>query len=228
MAKVSVIIPAYNEAGTLREIVAKVMAVSLSPHEMEVIVVDNNSTDDTFAIATSLPNVRVLQEKQPGKGAAVRAGFAAATGDILLIQDADLEYDPLDFPELIAPLLAGEADALVGIRTPTETTKHVWSFLYFLGNFAITFASNILYGAKIPEYTGGYKVFTKQAVELVTVRSHDFAYEHELVCKILKRGMRVAHLPIRYYPRDYTEGKKINWRDGFKILWAVLKHRFVD
>lgn len=228
MPKVSIVIPAYNEASTLREIVSRVQAVDISPHEKEIIVVDNNSTDDTFAIANSIPSIRVIQESRPGKGAAVRAGFNAASGDILLIQDADLEYDPADYPKLIAPLIAGTADALVGIRTPTKTTAHVWSFLYFLGNFAITFASNVLYGATIPEYTGGYKVFTRRAVVSVTVRSHDFAYEHELVCKIMKCGMRVTHLPIRYYPRDYTEGKKINWRDGFKILWAVIKYRFVN
>ncbi len=228
MTKVSIVIPAYNEAPTLAEIIRQVQAIDLSPIEKEVIVIDNNSTDDTFAIASSFPNVRVLQEARPGKGAAVRAGFKAATGDIFLIQDADLEYDPKDYPALIQPLLDGEADALIGIRTPTETTAHVWSFLYFLGNFAITFATNVLYGATAPEYTGGYKVFTRRAVEGVTVRTHDFAYEHELVCKILKGGGRLAHIPIRYYPRDYHEGKKINWKDGFKILWAVIKYRFID
>lgn len=228
MAKVSIIIPAYNEASTLEEIVSRVQAVDISPHEKEILIVDNNSTDETFAIASRLPGVRVIQESRPGKGAAVRSGFAQATGDIFLIQDADLEYDPRDYPSLILPLMNGEADALVGIRKPTETTKHVWSFAYFLGNGAITLATNVLYGGTASEYTGGYKVFTRKTIEGITVRTHDFAYEHELVCKVLKKGLRLTHLPIHYYPRDYTEGKKISWKDGFKILWAVIKYRFTD
>jgi len=228
MKKVSIVIPAYNEASTLEEIVSRVQAVDTSPYEKEILIVDNNSTDDTFSIASSLPGVTVIQERRPGKGAAVRAGFAQATGDIFLIQDADLEYDPSDYPALIRPLAEGEADALVGIRKPTETTKHVWSFAYFLGNGAITTATNVLYGGTASEYTGGYKLFTRETIEGITVRTHDFAYEHELVCKVLKKGLRLAHLPIQYHPRDYTEGKKINWKDGFKILWAVLKYRFTD
>ncbi len=228
MSKVSIVIPAYNEASTLREIVSRVQAVDIAPHEKEIIVVDNNSTDDTFAIASSIAGIRVIQESRPGKGAAVRAGFKASSGDILLIQDADLEYDPLDYPALIHPLAVGDADALVGIRKPTKTTGHLWSFLYYLGNTAITLATNVLYGGTASEYTGGYKVFTKQAVAGITVRTHDFAYEHELVCKVLKKKLRLVHIPIRYYPRDYSEGKKINWKDGFRILGAVIKYRFVD
>lgn len=228
MKKVSIIIPAFNESSTLAEIIRRVQTVNLSPLSQEIIVVDNNSTDDTFVIASGIPGIHVLKEKIPGKGAAVRTGFREATGDILLIQDADLEYDPEDYPALLRPIMKGEAEAVIGIRTSAGTEQPRRGILYKAGNAAITLATNLLYVASAPEYTGGYKVFTKEVVDAVQVRSDDFAYEHELVCKILKQGHRVVHIPIRYHPRDYTGGKKINWRDGFKILWAVIKYRFVD
>lgn len=228
MKKVSIVIPAFNESPTLAEIIRRVQAIDLSPLLVEIIVVDNNSTDDTFAIASNILGIRVIKERSPGKGAAVRAGFHEATGDILLIQDADLEYDPEDYPALLLPLVKGEVDAVLGIRAPTESEQPRRSILYKAGNAAITLVTNLLYLTYAPEYTGGYKVFTKNVISAVQVHSDDFAYEHELVCKILKQGHRVVHTPIRYHPRDYAGGKKINWRDGFKILWAVIKYRFVD
>lgn len=157
----------------------------------------------------------------------MRTGFREATGDIFLIQDADLEYDPRDYPALLRPIVEGEAEMVVGIRHYVGE-KPRRGILYWLGNATITFATNILYGAHAPEYTGGYKVFTKASVQSVTVRTNDFAYEHELVCKLLKRQHMLSSIPIRYSPRAYTEGKKINWRDGFKILWAIVKYRFID
>lgn len=227
MKKVSIVIPAFNEAPTLAEIIRRVQAINLPSVQTEIIVVDNNSTDDTFMIAKSISGVRVIKEHTPGKGAAVRAGFREATGDIFLIQDADLEYDPSDYPELLAPILAGEADAVVGIRHYVGQ-KPNRGILYSLGNTAITLATNLLYGARAAEYTGGYKLFTKEAIKSITVHCNDFAYEHELVCKILKQGYTLVDAPIRYTPRDYAGGKKINWKDGFRILWAIVKYRFID
>jgi glycosyltransferase involved in cell wall biosynthesis/4-amino-4-deoxy-L-arabinose transferase-like glycosyltransferase len=227
MAKVSIVIPAFNEAPTLPELIRRVQAVSLQGIEKEIIVVDNNSTDDTHALARAA-GVKVLREPVPGKGAAVRTGFRAATGDILLIQDADLEYDPADYPALLKPIIDGTADAVLGIRTPSGKGAPHRGILYNLGNFAITLTSNLLYGASIPEYTGGYKVFRAAVVKDVVVRTNDFAYEHELVAKLMKRGCRFTHRPIAYHPRTSAEGKKIGWKDGFKILWTVIRSRFPE
>lgn len=227
MKKVSIVIPTFNEASTLVDIIRRVQAVDISPLEKEIIVVDNNSTDDTQALANALDDVLVLKEAQQGKGAAVRTGFKAATGDIVLIQDADLEYDPGDYPALLAPILAGETEMVLGIRHYVGA-KPKRGLLYNLGNRTITVTTNLLYGAHAAEYTGGYKVFTKRVVEPIRVRCNDFAYEHELVCKVFKKGFGAVDVPIRYSPRDYAGGKKINWRDGFRILWAIIKYRFTD
>lgn len=226
MTKVSVIIPAFNEERTIAEVVERVQATDISPLEKEIIVVDNNSTDKTNEIAKTFGTVQVMREQTPGKGAAVRAGFSVASGDILLIQDADLEYDPSDFPALLAPFEDSTIDMVLGVRIRDTSVKR--SPLHYLGNWSITTATNLLYGASAEEYTGGYKLFRKSALVAITVHTNDFAYEHELVCKLLKRDANYREVPIRYIPRDYTRGKKINWKDGFKILWAVIKYRFVE
>lgn len=228
MGKVSIIIPAYNEENTLRETIRRVKEVDLPSLEREIIVVDNNSTDRTFSIASSIENVVVLSEKTPGKGAAVKCGFRKATGDILLIQDADLEYDPKDYLKLLDPILKGEVEIVIGVRTFIDGEGAKRGVMYKLGNMAITWATNILYLNNAGEYTGGYKAFTKKLVDSIHVNSNDFAFEHELVCKILKKGYRTVDVPIHYDRREEEEGKKINWKDGFKILWAVIKYRFVD
>lgn len=228
MRAVSIIIPAHNEAGTIIEIIRRVQAVSLGQLEKEIIVVDNNSTDGTGALARAIPGVRVVEETAPGKGAAVKKGFREARGDILLIQDADLEYDPRDYPAMLAPILEGRCEVTLGVRIEPRHQHPVIYFLGGLGNFAITALTNWLYWNNAGEYEGCYKAFTKQLVNSIEVKTNNFDFDNELVCKILKRGYKTVDVPIRYYPRDYAGGKKINWRHGFLILWTILKYRLVD
>lgn len=228
MPKVSVIIPCYNERKTIEEILKRVKAVHIPGVEKEIVVVDDGSRDGTREILETIPGIRyIFHEKNLGKGGAVKTGFTQATGDIFLIQDADLEYDPQDYPKVLQPILNAATEMVLGVRVWPTTGVHQ-SLSHRLGNGAITWVTNVLYSNRAAEYTGCYKAFTKKLVDSITVRSNDFAYEHELVAKALKRGYKSVDVPIRYYPRDYHEGKKINWKDGVKIVWAVIKYRFVD
>ncbi|MBI5147797.1 MAG: glycosyltransferase family 2 protein [Parcubacteria group bacterium] len=229
--KLSIVIPAYNEKGTFAEIIRRVQAVDLGAVEKEIIVVDNNSSDGTYEIARSLTGVKTLREERPGKGAAVKAGFKNATGDILLIQDADLEYDPNDYAAVIKPILDGRTEAVLGVRIAPERDARRRKSLYWiswLGNKAITWTTNWLYWNDAGEYEGCYKAFTKRLVDSIEVKTDDFDYDNELVCKLLRLGYKTVDVPIRYHPRSYEEGKKIGWRHGFKILWTIVKLRFVD
>lgn len=225
--KLSIIIPAYNEERTIVELLNKVLEAQISL-EKEVIVVDNNSKDETFARATSVKGVRVIQESRRGKGAALKRGIAEATGGIVIFQDADLEYDPDDFAAVIAPILERKTEAVLGVR---KTDRHSDWFIYYfglIGNGTITFLTNLLYGNNAGEYEGCYKAFSTRLLRTVEVKTDNFDFDNELVCKLLKRGVRIIDVPIRYYPRNYAEGKKITWRHGFLILWTTLKYRFID
>ncbi len=231
MKRLSVIIPVYNEVATINEILAKVNKAPLPDGvEKEIVIVDDGSTDGTRdylgKLASSAAKV-IFNEKNMGKGGAVREGVNQATGDIIIIQDADLEYDPEDYSAMIAPILSGEVDAVMGIRIKDESAKRL-NPLYGLGNWLITFTSNLLYSYNAEEYTGGYKAFKTDVVKSINVRSNGFDFEHELISKVLKKGFKLATIPIRYYPRNYGAGKKIKWLDGFKILWVVIKYRFID
>lgn len=225
--KLSIIIPAYNEEHTIVELLDKVLRAQIQL-EKEVIVVDNNSSDATGVLATKVAGVRVIQESRRGKGAALKSGIAKATGDIVIFQDADLEYDPDDIANVIAPILQGATEAVLGVR---KADRHSDWFIYYfglLGNGTITFFTNVLYGHNAGEYEGCYKAFSTRLLRTVNVKTDDFDFDNELVCKLLKRGATMIDVPIRYYPRNYTEGKKITWRHGFLILWTVLKYRFID
>lgn len=233
MGKISIIIPAHNEEKTLTEIVTRVMNAKIHNLEKEIIIIDNNSRDKTLQIALNISKnnkgVKVFTEKTLGKGAAVKRGIAEAEGNIITIQDADLEYDPNDFADVVRPILEGKTEVTNGVRLEDRHPDD-WKiyFLGWLGNHTITWTTNLLYLHNAKEYEGCYKAFTKKLLETVKVKTNDFDFDNELICKILKRGIKPIDVPIHYYPRDYSEGKKINWKHGFKILWTIIKYRFVN
>ena len=231
--KLSVVIPAYNEEATIAETIARVKAVDLGSVDLEIVVVDDGSKDQTRKILETIPGIRVvLQERNAGKGAAVKSGFRAATGDVLLIQDADLEYDPQDYPTLLQPIIDGRADAVMGSRFLLERLKFFGKgakspfFTHYIGNKLIVAVTNTLYGHSATDYEGCYKAFSRQIVDSIPIEANGFEYDNELICKMLRRGFRIAEVPIKYRPRTYEEGKKIKWQDGVRMLWTIAKWRF--
>lgn len=231
MTKLSIIIPCYNEKKTIVEIIKRVQKVSLPNIEKEIIVVDDGSTDGTPEIVQAIAGIKYFHEKNTGKGGAVKTGFRHATGDILIIQDADLEYDPNEYNAMIAPILRGETEVTLGSRImPPHDRRRMKSnyWLAWFGNHAITWLTNVLYGNWAGEYEACYKAFTKKLIDSIQVHTNDFDYDNELICKILKRGHKAVDVPIHYYPRGYEEGKKITYKHGIKILWTIIKYRFID
>lgn len=225
--KLSIIVPVYNEERTIVELLRHVKE-AVVPLQKEIIVVDNNSTDQTGVFATSVGGVRVIHEERQGKGAALRRGIREATGDIVLFQDGDLEYDPNDYAAMVAPILAGETEVVLSVR---RTPRHQhWYIRYFgfVGNSLITLWTNWLYWNNAGEYEGCYKAFSKRLIDTIPLRQNGFELDNELVCKILKRGYKTVDVSISYRPRDYAEGKKIGALDFFKIMWVTFKYRFKD
>lgn len=225
--KLSVLIPAYNEERTIADLLRLVQAADIGPLEKEIIVIDNNSKDKTIELAGAVPGVRVVRELRPGKGAALKKGIEEATGDLVIFQDADLEYDPSDYAAMLEPILSGKTEAVLGVRIEP---RHSHPYIYYLGwlaNFVITTTTNILYLNNAKEYEGCYKAFTSILLRSIVIKTDNFDFDNELVCKLLKRGVKTVDVPIHYYPRGYDEGKKINWKHGIMILWTIIKYRFV-
>ena len=223
----SVIMPVYNEEGTIEEIVSRVLAV---PLPIELIVVDDGSTDETRALLSRLAEGRqfkvFLQDENRGKGAAVRKGFAEARGDIFIIQDADLEYSPEEYPELIDLIVRGKADAVYGSRFLGR--HRAFLFTHYLGNRFLTFVTNVLYNTILTDMETCFKAIRADRVRQMTLRSNRFGIEPEITAKLFKMGCRVYEVPITYEGRGYEEGKKISWKDGLEALWVLLKYRVVD
>jgi glycosyltransferase involved in cell wall biosynthesis len=226
--KLTVVIPVYNEAENIREILRRVQSTKLAS---EIIVVDDGSQDGTRDTLTQLNGqeaVRViLHERNQGKGAAVVTGLRAAQGDVLLIQDADLEYDPRDYPVLLQPIEEGKADVVYGSRF-LGAPHRVTMFWHLMANRLLTFMTNILYNTILTDMETGYKVFRREVVEKMHIRAKRFDFEPEFTAKVLKRNYRIYEVPISFNPRDYSQGKKIKLKDAFEAVWTLLKYRFMD
>jgi glycosyltransferase involved in cell wall biosynthesis len=226
--KLSVIIPVYNEAESIQVILKRVKETKLAT---EIVVVDDGSKDGTRDVLKKLDGkggVRViLHEKNQGKGAAVRTGLIAAKGEILLIQDADLEYDPHDIPNLLKPIEEGIADVVYGSRF-LGGPRRVAMFWHMVANYLLTFMTNLLYDTILTDMETGYKVFRRKVIDGMIIHSNSFNFEPEFTAKILKRHYRIYEVPISFNPRDYTQGKKIKLHDAFEAAWALLKYRFVE
>jgi len=239
--KLSVVMPVYNEIGTIAEILRRVRAVPLMvpvgygadngaiiAFEREVVVVDDGSEDGTREFLHTLqgePDVFVVfHERNQGKGATVRTGLQHASGDVIMVQDADLEYDPRDFPALLQPIVEGRSQVVYGSRFRGGPTKAMF-FWHMVGNRFLTLATNILYDTILSDMETGYKVFTREVAEQLDLRAPGWGFDPEITAQILRRGYRIYEVPISYTGREFEEGKKISWRDGLTVMWTLLRCR---
>ena len=230
MKKVSIVVPVYNEINTIDVILEKIENAPFCNLEKEIILVDDMSTDGTREHLKELEaKYKVFyHEQNQGKGAAIRTALQHITGDIMVIQDADLEYDPVDYHELIQLIIDDRADVVYGSRLTGAKPSRSFMFTHWLGNKVLTLTTNILYGATLTDMETCYKAFNTNFLQGIEIKSDRFDFEPEITAKVLKKHARLYELPISYYGREYSEGKKITWVDGIHAIWALLKFRFTD
>lgn len=232
MVKLSIIIPVYNEEKTIKKIIKKVKKVQLKNVSKEVIVVDDCSKDGTRKILKNINDKSlkiIFHKKNAGKGAAIKTGLKSCTGGIILIQDADLEYNPDEYPKLLKPIMKGNAKVVYGSRVDAirKDITNMYKLHYF-GNIFLTWITNLMYGARISDMETGYKVFRKDVIKGINLKASRFDFEPEITAKIIKRGHKIYEVPINFVGRKFEEGKKITWVDGIKAVFHLIKYRFTD
>jgi glycosyltransferase involved in cell wall biosynthesis len=237
-ASLSIVVPCYNEKSTIRHVIETVLAADSLGLKKEVVIVDDASQDGTRDLLHELEqdyrtdqrgSVKVFyHEQNQGKGAAVRTGFSRLTGDLVLVQDADLEYDPADYPVLLRPILTGHADAVFGNRFHGAGAHRVMYFWHYQANRMLTLICNMFTDLNLGDMEVGYKLFRREVLEQMNLKSNRFGFEPEVTIKTAKLGCRLYEVPISYYGRTYAEGKKIGWRDGVAALWHMIKYRFLE
>jgi glycosyltransferase involved in cell wall biosynthesis len=229
--KLSIIIPVYNEKDTIHEILERIRAVSLEGIEKEIVLVDDCSTDGTADVLpqeVARGDVSLFTHSHNrGKGAGIQTGLQHATGDLIIVQDADLEYDPQDYAKLLQPILSGESKVVYGSRFAQGHDKQMF-FTQRLANTVLTVLTNLLYGTSLSDMETCYKVFPSEVIKPIRLRAQRFDFEPEITAKLLKRGYRIREIPISYAGREYHQGKKINWRDGVMAAWSLVYYRFRD
>ena len=230
MKKISIIVPVYNEINTLEKVIDRLQEVPFCGLEKEIIIVDDYSTDGTRELMKDYEGMYKVfyHDYNQGKGAAIRTGLSHITGDIMVIQDADLEYDPADYDELIKLIIDGKADVVYGSRLSGGRPSRSFMFTHLLGNKLLTFITNLLYNTTLTDMETCYKAFRTDFIKGIEIKSNRFDFEPEITAKVLKRHPRLYELPISYYGREYAEGKKITWKDGIHAVIALVKYRFTD
>ena len=230
MPEITVVIPCYNEVSTIEAILDAVRASEI--RDKEIVVVDDASSDGTREKLRSFegqPGLRVIfHERNQGKGAALRTGFRAATGDVVIVQDADLEYDPKEYPKLLAPIRAGKADVVYGSRFAGGESHRVLYFWHYAANKLLTLCSNMFTNLNLTDMETCYKAFRREVIQKIDLREGRFGFEPEVTAKVARMGCRIYEVGISYSGRTYAEGKKIGWRDGLRALWCILRYNLLD